>query len=157
MCSFVISHHKSLPFLRLQAALAPHEINCNEKWEDPLLPVRCTLPKALPCPGGLSSVAAAGRRALRVSQAQTLPAKVFSLQRVCSDASDDTSRVWLIRTLIFHHLVHISFTPSPVKQKETLGFLQAATQGALLGRQGSGWYNEWLSAPGPRPWIRLQV
>lgn len=59
--------------------------------------------------------------------------------------------------LIFHHHMNISFTPSPAKQKETLGFLQAATQGALLGRQGSGWYNEWLSAPGPQPWIRLQV
>ena len=59
--------------------------------------------------------------------------------------------------LIFHHHVHTPFTLSPAKQKETLGFLQAATQGALLGRQGYGWYNEWLSVPGPRPWIRRQV
>ena len=137
MCSFVISHHKSLPFLRLQAALGPHEINCNEKWEDPLLPVRCTLPKALPCPGGLSSVAAAGRKALAVSQAQTLPAEVFSLQRVCSDASDDTSRVWLIRALTHLSPSRAYFLHSVSSEAEgNAGFLAGSNPGSLIRKTG---------------------
>ena len=93
--------------------------------------------KALPYPGGLSSVAAAGKKALAGPQAQTLPAEVFSLQRVCSDASDYTSRVWLIRTLTHLSPSHEYFLRSVSSEAEgNAGFLAGSNPGSLIRKTG---------------------